>query len=186
MGAAPFHRTFLTALVTLILVSATACSGVAPAKRAPAPAIKAEKVWARSSGNMAAVKPAGGGNMHGQAAGSSGAGSVAGDAMKGPTSAIYMILSNSGKEADALVAVKADVSEKVELHKTTMANDVMRMEPVERIEIPAGGQVELKKGDLHVMMLGLKRELKAGEKFQAVLVFSRAGEIPVEVEVLDP
>lgn len=113
-------------------------------------------------------------------------GAMATEAMMGPTSAIYMILSNGGKEADALVAVKAEVSVKVELHQTTVTNDVMRMEPVDKIEIPAGGQVELKKGGLHVMLLGVKQELKAGDLFKATLLFSKAGEIPVEVEVREP
>lgn len=113
-------------------------------------------------------------------------GSASGDAAMGPTSAIYMVLTNPGREPDALVAVRSDVAEKVELHRTTVENDVMRMEPVEQIEVPANGQVELKKGGLHVMLLGLKQELKAGDKFQAVLVLSKAGEVPVEVEVRDP
>lgn len=185
MRGAPVHRTFATVLATLLLIAPAGCSGVAPASKPPAPAIKAEQIWARPSGNMAAMQTGGSMGMHGKEAKSGAMGAMA-EAMKGPTSAIYMLLSNSGKETDSLVAVKAEVSEKVELHQTSITNDVMRMEPVEKIEIPAGGQVELKKGGLHVMLLGVKKELKAGDKFMATLVFSKAGEIPVEVEVKDP
>lgn len=178
-------------LASLLLITAAGCAGVAPASKAPAVTVKAEKIWARPSATMSAMKASGSMGMHGSTEAKSPAmgsatGSMSAEAMMGPTSAIYMLLSNSGKEADALVAVKADVSEKVELHQTTISNDVMRMEPVEKIEIPAGGQVELKKGGLHVMLLGVKQQLKAGDTFKATLVFSRAGEIPVEVEVRDP
>lgn len=174
-------------LASLLLITAAGCAGVAPASKAPAVTIKAEKIWARPSATMAAMKASGSMGMHGSKEAKSPAmGSMSAEAMMGPTSAIYMLLSNSGKEADTLVAVKAEVSEKVELHQTTIANDVMRMEPVEKIEIPAGGQVELKKGGLHVMLLGVKQQLKAGDTFKATLVFSKAGEIPVEVEVRDP
>ncbi len=66
------------------------------------------------------------------------------ESQMGANSAAYMVISNSGKEADRLVSAKADVSKAVEIHETVMDGDVMRMQAVQGgIEVPAGGQVEL-------------------------------------------
>jgi len=64
------------------------------------------------------------------------------------------------------------VVENVEIHQSIMEGDVMRMQPVEGgIEIPAKGQVELKPGGYHIMLINLKRELKPGDRITVVLEF---------------
>ena len=60
--------------------------------------------------------------------------------------AAYMILRNGGDTADRLVKVESDVADAVELHKTTMEGSMMKMAPVENIEIPAKGQAEAQAG----------------------------------------
>ena len=99
--------------------------------------------------------------------------------------AVFMTLKNSGAEADALVGASAAICEAVELHETTMENDVMRMQPVpgQRIDLPAGGEATLKPGGLHVMLMGLKQQLQPGQRFTLSLQFEKAGERQVEVEV---
>ena len=54
------------------------------------------------------------------------------------------------------------------------------------IEVPAGGQVELKPGGYHVMLIGLMRDLSDGEKFPLTLQFEKGGEVTVEAEVRQP
>jgi copper(I)-binding protein len=100
--------------------------------------------------------------------------------------AAYMILRNSGDTADRLVKAESDVAGAVELHKSSMEGGMMKMAPVENIEVPAKGQAELKPGGLHVMLIGLKRELKAGEKLMLKLQFEKAGAQEVEAEVRQP
>jgi hypothetical protein len=78
------------------------------------------------------------------------------------------------------------VANVVELHKTTMEGNMMKMAPVENIEIPAQGQAELKPGGLHVMLIGLKRELKPDEKIRLKLHFEKAGAQEVEAVVRKP
>jgi copper(I)-binding protein len=118
---------------------------------------------------------------------SSGAGITASDvwarAAATGNSAAYMILRNNGAAADRLIKAESDVAGTVELHKTTMEGGMMKMAPVDGIEIPAQGQAELKPGGLHVMLIGLKRELKAGEKFKLKLHFEKAGVQESEAEV---
>jgi copper(I)-binding protein len=88
--------------------------------------------------------------------------------------------------ADKLVAISADVSRSVELHTMTMEGDVMRMRQVDAIELAAGQTVELKPGGYHLMFVGLKAPLKAGDKFPAKLKFEKAGEVDVTFNVEAP
>ncbi|MEN9936906.1 MAG: hypothetical protein RLZZ387_3485 [Chloroflexota bacterium] len=97
--------------------------------------------------------------------------------------AAYMILSNIGGQADRLVGVSGDVAGALELHTVENNNGVMAMRPVEGIDIPAGGQVELKPGSFHVMMIGLNGELKAGDRIPLTLRFQNAGEVDVMADV---
>lgn len=103
--------------------------------------------------------------------------------VSGATSAIYFRLVNSGAEPDALLAVRTEVARSATLHQSAVEGEVARMLPVDRIEIPAGGSVELERGGLHVMLLGLTRNLVPGDRFQAVLEFEKAGEVEIAVEV---
>lgn len=101
----------------------------------------------------------------------------------GTNSVIYFRLENRGAEPDALVGVRTDVAMSCRLHETVVEGEVARMVPVDRIELPAGETVELKRGGLHVMLLGLTRHLVPGDRFQAVLILEKSGEVTIEVEV---
>ncbi len=106
--------------------------------------------------------------------------------MGGGNSAAYMLLRNSGDETDRLVNVQSEAAESVELHMSQTENDVTTMRPVEFIEVPAQGETELKPGGLHIMLIGLKHELKAGDTVKLTLEFEKAGEMNVEAEVRAP
>jgi copper(I)-binding protein len=97
--------------------------------------------------------------------------------------AAYMVLQNNGAAEDKLLSVESDVAQTIELHETKEMNGMMQMSPVPNIPVPAGGKTELKPGGLHVMLIGLNRELKAGDKVQLTLNFEKAGKVPVTAEV---
>lgn len=69
-----------------------------------------------------------------------------------------------------LVAARSPVAGVVEVHETTMTNDVMRMRPVEAVELPAGKTVELEPGGYHIMLMDLRRPLTEGESVVLTLV----------------
>ncbi|MCM8750264.1 copper chaperone PCu(A)C [Thermomicrobiaceae bacterium CFH 74404] len=102
------------------------------------------------------------------------------------TSAVYLVIRNQGQETDRLLHAESDVAETVELHRTTMDGGMMKMEPVQAIEVPAGSDVELKPGGLHIMLIGLKRDLEVGDRVTVTLRFERAGEMEVVAEVRQP
>lgn len=97
--------------------------------------------------------------------------------------AAYMTISNSGTEADELLAAASPVADKVELHTHIMEGEVMKMRPVKAIEVNVGEPAVLKPGGLHIMLIGLKAPLKEGEKFPMTLTFKNAGTVDVEVAV---
>jgi periplasmic copper chaperone A len=68
-----------------------------------------------------------------------------------------------------LVQVKSPAG-MTEMHEMAMDGNVMRMRPVTAVDLPAGKPVELKPGGLHLMLMGLKAPLKAGETVAFTLV----------------
>jgi copper(I)-binding protein len=69
----------------------------------------------------------------------------------------------------ALVAVASPAAARAELHSTALEDGVMKMRPLERIELPAGTAVKLAPGGLHVMLIDLKQPLQRGEKVPLTL-----------------
>jgi periplasmic copper chaperone A len=97
----------------------------------------------------------------------------------------YMKITNKGTTADRLISGSSDVSPTFEVHEMSMDNGVAKMRPIKGgLEIKPGETVELKPGSFHVMFVGLKKPLTAGEHINATLVFEKAGAINVEYDVL--
>ncbi len=105
------------------------------------------------------------------------------------TGAVYFrALRNAGREADRLIGARTSVAASVEIHRTTIdGNDVMKMRPLEALDLPPGASPNLRHGgDLHLMLVDLKTPLKEGERFPVWLRFERAGEREVTVWVQRP
>lgn len=100
-----------------------------------------------------------------------------------PAGAAYFVVQNSGTAADTLVSASSPVAEKAELHTHVMLGEVMKMQQVESVAIPAGGNATFAPGGNHVMLFGLKKPLVAGESFALTLVFQNAGAVDVEVKI---
>lgn len=99
------------------------------------------------------------------------------------TGAVYAALVNTGRTPDALLAASTDAAGVVEIHETYQESGLSRMRPVARIEVPSGRTVEMKPGGYHIMLIDLKRDLKAGEVVQLTLVFQNAGKLAVTAQV---
>jgi copper(I)-binding protein len=111
----------------------------------------------------------------------------AGVAPIGSTGGAFMLIKNNGHHADRLLSVETGIAEAAEIHETTMEADVMKMRPVEGgLEVPAGGQVELKHNGLHIMLINLLQPLKAGDHIQLTLEFQEAGSENVDAVVRAP
>jgi periplasmic copper chaperone A len=98
------------------------------------------------------------------------------------TGAAYVTLMGAD-QPDGLVGASTPVAATTEVHETTNDNGVMKMRPVGTIPIAPHQMVTLSPGGYHIMMMGLKQKLLAGESFPLTLTFSHTAPITVEVKV---
>ena len=75
----------------------------------------------------------------------------------------YMRITNAGDEARSLIAASSEQFEEIQFHRSRMENEMMTMERVDSIVVPAASTVELKSGDLHLMLMRPVRHFKAGD-----------------------
>jgi copper(I)-binding protein len=103
----------------------------------------------------------------------------------GATGAIFLSVENHADVDDRLVNAVSDIAEKVEIHTHIMdANGVMQMTAVpEGLPILPQGALSLERGGDHIMLMGLKRDLKDGDTFQVTLNFEHAGAVLVDVTI---
>jgi len=98
----------------------------------------------------------------------------------------YLVIRNTGSQADRLIRAESRSARVMELHTMSMEGGVMRMRPVQDIPIPAGGEVKLEPGGLHVMFLETNFRFEQGRNIPVRLVFEKAGAIDVEFAVQAP
>jgi uncharacterized protein YcnI/copper(I)-binding protein len=99
----------------------------------------------------------------------------------------YLTIRNTGSAADTLVAVKTSVAGRGEIHDMTMTDGVMRMRHLpDGIEIPAGGNVSLQPGGMHLMFMDLKEPLVEGATVTVTLTFKSGatGDVVLPVRAL--
>jgi periplasmic copper chaperone A len=97
--------------------------------------------------------------------------------------AVFLEIKSAADDADKLLSVGGGVAENIEIHNHINDNGIMQMRRVTFIEIAGGGSTKLVPGGYHIMLLGLKQPLKAGETFKLTLTFEKAGTIDVDVAV---
>ena len=97
-------------------------------------------------------------------------------------SGAFMALSSKG--GAALVGVTTPAADAAEIHEMRLEGGVMKMRAAPRIDLPAGKTVTLKPGGYHIMLMGLKQQLKAGDSIPLTLqVEGRDGKVDnVEVK----
>jgi periplasmic copper chaperone A len=107
-------------------------------------------------------------------------------AVAGQPTAAYLVISNGSGQPDALVGASSPDASMVQIHETTTDTSGMTgMHQIDQLPIPGEGEVTLKPGGHHLMIMGLSRALTAGGKLQLDLVFEKAGKVVVMAEVRD-
>ena len=100
-----------------------------------------------------------------------------------PVTAAFFTVVNRGSDPRAIVAAETDAAERAELHEHMHDQGVMRMREVERVVVPARGRVAFEPGGYHVMLIGLKRSLKPGERVDLTLTLDDGSRIRLQPEV---
>lgn len=101
------------------------------------------------------------------------------------TAAVYAVFRNPGAKDVRITGVSvnkaAGVAASAMLH--TMAGGRMHM--LKSLDVPAGGEVRLAPGGMHIMLMGLKHALTAGEKVRLELIYADGTHQPIEAVVRD-
>lgn len=131
------------------------------------------------------------------------------------TGAAYMTITSPIDDALVSASVDPSIAEAVELHEMVMSENMtsdsmsgdmdhssmdstmdsmmdsgdmsgeMKMQQVMRIELPANTPVALEPGGYHIMFIGLVKPLETGQTLSITLTFENAGEVVIEVPVLE-
>ena len=102
-----------------------------------------------------------------------------------PNSAAFFVIKNNSDKDIAITSANSDIAEKNELHTHIKENKMMKMMKIEKLVVPAKSSLELKSGGDHVMLMGLKKELKAGDEINLELSFSDGDKKNIKVPVKD-
>ena len=86
------------------------------------------------------------------------------------TLAGYATLVNTGKAERRVVAAQSTLADRVMLHATQMHGGMAMMRDMPEIRVPAGSKVELAPGGMHLMLMGPKSALRAGDHVTITLV----------------
>ena len=144
----------LTSLLTAAIAALLASTPSARAQQPAPPAIEITQAWSRATPAAA------------------------------PVGAGYVAMTNHGAEADRLIGGSSEIAARIEVHEMSMDNGVMKMRELPGgLEVKPGATIELKPGGNHLMLVGLKRGLKEGERFKAQLDFAKSGKVEVEFVV---
>jgi len=96
--------------------------------------------------------------------------------------AAYLTITDLG-EPDRLIGASTPVAASAELHESMAEMGMMKMRPVAGLDLAQGKPVTLGPGGYHLMLMGLKEPLKAGESFPLTLRFEHAPPLTVTVAV---
>ena len=96
----------------------------------------------------------------------------------------YLVIENKGKKEVFLTSASISLGTAM-IHKTLMDDDgIIRMQHLPEIIIPGNKSVHFKPGDLHIMIIGLKRTLQAEEKIPAHLHFRTLHGKDFEIDIV--
>lgn len=100
-----------------------------------------------------------------------------------PAGAAYFVVQNHGAEGDRVIGASTPRAARTELHTHVHMGEVMKMQKVDSVAVPAHGEARFEPGGNHLMLFGLSQPLVAGERFPLTLEFEKAGKVEVEIAI---
>ncbi|HCI13859.1 MAG: hypothetical protein A2063_00610 [Gallionellales bacterium GWA2_60_142] len=91
-------------------------------------------------------------------------------------------MSITSKQAATLVGFSSPACKSAELHSMTHEGGVMKMREVKKVALPAGQRINLGESGYHLMLIGLKAPLKAGDAVPLTLSVRLANKRIVKIE----
>ena len=88
------------------------------------------------------------------------------------TSALYLTLNNPTDQAISLVSISSSISDRIEIHHTVTEEGMMKMRPLDNVDISSKSTVELAPNGIHGMLFDLTQPLKEGGELNFELNFA--------------
>ena len=98
-----------------------------------------------------------------------------------PSTGAFMHITSSTDSK--LVEVRSPVARTVQIHESKMQNDVMSMQPVASVALPAGKSVAIEPEGYHVMLIDLVNQVKAGDQVPLTLIVEDSKGVKELIEV---
>ena len=95
----------------------------------------------------------------------------------------FMEIKNNSKENIDIIAVNSPAFKSVEMHLSKEANGVAKMLPQEKLSIPANGQLILKAGSYHLMLMKPLKQLQDGDHTQLSFNLSNGEVLKIDIPV---
>ncbi|WP_181704573.1 copper chaperone PCu(A)C [Chthonobacter rhizosphaerae] len=103
----------------------------------------------------------------------------------GKVGAGYLVIRNHGAKPAVLTGGSVPFAQRVELHVMGVKDGYMQMQKTDTLEVPPGGELELKPGGPHVMFVGLTQALRVGNAYDMTLSFADGTSATVKAVVWD-
>lgn len=103
-----------------------------------------------------------------------------------PAIAAYFTVHNDGTEDDVLTGVASPIAGEASMHQSKGEDGMMKMQAIASAVVPAAGTLTFQPMGYHAMLMGIApgTELQPGSHFPLTLHFKQAGDITVDVQVL--
>lgn len=88
-----------------------------------------------------------------------------------------------GPQAVELVAVTADLAQRVEMHESARENGVMTMKPLNSAPVPAKGELEFAPGGKHLMIWNINPAAVRAGKLPMVFIFTNNDRIMFDLPI---
>jgi copper(I)-binding protein len=106
-------------------------------------------------------------------------------AVSGNPSAAYFTVNGGPKDA-TLTGVSTPAAARAELHESMNMGGMMSMTPVKLVAVRAGSSVAFAPGGKHVMLFGLKPDVRAGGTIALKFSFASGQVIETQAKVVGP
>ena len=102
------------------------------------------------------------------------------------TVAGYATLKNTGDAPISVLTVQSDAFRQSSIHETVVQNGVSRMRELPRVDLAPGAVVEMKPGGPHLMLVGPRHPIVAGDKIGMVFLLANGTRVETSFEVVAP
>lgn len=179
----------LLALPVLALTLSLLLAGCGGSTKAAGPRFASahDRDIALSAGWVSAARDMSGMSGMSGTSGTSGTSGMSGMGTSSESTA-YATLTDTGATDDALVSVSTPAAGQATLHNTVASanGSAGTMVAASSIPVPAGGHVTLQPGGYHVMLMDLKKDLKAGSTITMTWTFRSGATVTTTFPVIDP